>query len=221
MNPYQVVKDFESALCEYTGAPFAVTTTSCTMAILLAVAYHVEHRRWLAMEADALLSLPPLEVEIPKRTYVGVPMSIIHAGAFVSFRNEDWEGAYQLSPLPVWDSARWFTSNLFPELMGNSHKRASMVCVSFHWTKTLGIQQGGAILTNDEGAVDWLRRARFDGRQEGVPPSQDIFPVLGWHCYMSPETAAAGLIRLAALPKQNRPLPNDDYPDLSTVEIFK
>lgn len=38
MNPFQVVKDFERALCEYTGAPYAVTTTSCTMALLLAVA---------------------------------------------------------------------------------------------------------------------------------------------------------------------------------------
>ena len=34
---FQVVRDFEAALCEYTGAPYAVAVNSCTMALLLAV----------------------------------------------------------------------------------------------------------------------------------------------------------------------------------------
>ena len=96
------------------------------------------------------------------------------------------------------------------------------VCVSFHWTKTLGVQQGGAILHDDPEADAWLRRARFDGRAEGVPPKEDSFPLRrAWHCYMSPEVAAAGLVRLARLPATNRPLPWDDYPDLSELEAFR
>lgn len=228
MRPYQVVKDFEAALCDYCNAPFAVTVTSCTMALLLAVAYHVQRKRRMAIEADRLLSMTPLEVQIPSRTYVGVPMAIRHAGARVSFREEDWQGSYMLAPLPVYDSARWFTSDLFTTVLrahGDNGVRGAMVCVSFHWAKTLGIQQGGAILTNDESALDWLRQARFDGRLEGVAPAEQallgLFTVLGWHCYMAPETAAAGLVRLANLPKHNAPIPKDDYPDLSTVELFK
>jgi dTDP-4-amino-4,6-dideoxygalactose transaminase len=96
-----------------------------------------------------------------------------------------------------------------------------MVCVSFHWSKTLGIQQGGAILHDDPEADAWLRRARFDGRTEGVSPKLDSFTQIGWHCYMSPEVAAEGLMRLSLLPKHNEPLPNDDYPDLSEMEIFR
>ena len=37
-NPYRVIQDFEHALCAYTGARYAVTTNSCTAAIMLAVA---------------------------------------------------------------------------------------------------------------------------------------------------------------------------------------
>jgi dTDP-4-amino-4,6-dideoxygalactose transaminase len=98
----------------------------------------------------------------------------------------------------------------------------AMYCVSFHWSKTLGIQQGGAILHDDPEADAWLRRARFDGRQEGVPPADGHVPTRrAWHCYMSPETAAAGLVRLRTLPKHNAPLPNDEYPDLSQLEVFR
>jgi len=208
-GPFQVVRDFEAALCEYTGARYAVTCTSCTQALLMAVAYHLQKSqqpgRW-----------PAYAVEIPKRTYVGVAYAIREAGGQPVFRDEEWRGHYQLKPLPIWDCARLFTSNMCDQLAGG------MYCVSFHWSKTLGIQQGGAILHDDPVADEWLRRARFDGRKEGVPPAEDDFPLeRAWHCYMAPETAAAGLVRLASLPKHNAPLPNDNYPDLSTLKAFR
>jgi dTDP-4-amino-4,6-dideoxygalactose transaminase len=94
-------------------------------------------------------------------------------------------------------------------------------CVSFHASKILGIEQGGAILHDDPNADSWFRRARFDGRTEGVQPKNDVFNMIGWHCYLSPSVAAQGLLRLYSLPKHNDDLPNDDYPDLSQMEIFK
>ena len=202
-NPFQVVRDFEAALCEYTGAKYAVTVNSCTMALLLAVAWHM---RGLEHDADRVIS-------IPRRTYVSVPQSIIHAGGIPVFRGEDWCGMYRLKPLPVWDSARYFTSGM--------HTPQQFECVSFHATKILGDSQGGAILHDDPGADAWLRRARFDGRTEGVPPAKDSFDMVGWHCYMSPDVAARLLHKLSVLPDYNPPLPNDDYPDLSLIEAFK
>jgi dTDP-4-amino-4,6-dideoxygalactose transaminase len=223
-SPHQVTRDFEAALCEYTGAPFAVTTTSCTMALLLAVAWHLRGDVMAGRGRGDWSSLP--QIEIPKRTYVSVPMSIVHAGARPTFRDESWVGGYQLKPLPVWDCARWFSSGMYrgehPTRPWLKRDRAGqMVCVSFHWSKTLGLQQGGAILHDDQEADKWLRRARFDGRAEGVTPKDDVFTFAGWHCYMSPEVAALGLMRLSLLPKHNEPLPNDDYPDLSQMEVFK
>jgi dTDP-4-amino-4,6-dideoxygalactose transaminase len=93
--------------------------------------------------------------------------------------------------------------------------------VSFHASKTCGIEQGGAILHDNPEADAWLRRARFDGRTEGVAPKEDNFTQIAWHCYMNPSTAAQGILRLHSLPRHNEPLPNDDYPDLSQMEIFK
>lgn len=234
-DPFRVVRDFEAALCNYTGAPFAVTTNSCSMALLLAVAWHLRDGQGITsrfgaehMRFGGRFS-PGEKIEIPKRTYVSVPMSIIHAGGRPTFRDEDWKGWYQLRPLPIWDSARWFTSGLYNCMDNPSGPRVlpqgAMVCLSFHWSKTLGIQQGGAILHDDPEADKWLRQARFDGRIESSAPREQAeaygFNVLGWHCYMSPEVAAAGLVRLHHLPRHNDPLPNDDYPDLSQMEIFK
>ena len=217
MNPHDVTKQFEKELCEYTGAPYAVTVTSCTAALMLSVKWFLKNRQ----DGD-------MRVEIPKRTYVSVPQSIIHAGGRPVFRDEDWIGAYQLSPLPVWDSARFFSSGMCVGVDSYSqpwmpfrNMAGQFVCVSFHWTKILGIGQGGAILHDNPEADEWLRRARFDGRKEGVAPKDDTFTMVAHHCYMSPRDAAEGLSRLAILPRHNDPLPNDDYPDLSQIEVFR
>ena len=199
-NPFQVIKDLEQAISDYTGAPFVVAVNSCTMALLLSL-------KWFKRfdETDT--------VSIPNRTYVSVPMSAIHAGFKVTFRDEDWRGMYRLGPLPVYDSARFFTRGMYIQ--------GSHMCVSFHATKILADTQGGAILLDNPIAYEWLKRMRFDGRTEGVPPSEDDFQEIGYHCYMSPDVAARLLHKISVLPSYNAPLPNDNYPDLSTFEVFK
>lgn len=198
---FQVVRDFETAVADYTGAPFCVAVNSCTNALFLCLMWH------------KYKSNLPTSIEIPRFTYVSVPMQIMHAGAKVVFRDEEWSGLYQLKPLPVYDAARRFTAGMYSP--------CTMMCTSHHWTKTLGIQQGGCILHDDPAADAWLRRARFDGRTEGVHPSKDEFQFCGWHFYLSPEIAAEGLVRLAALKSHNPDLPWDGYPDLSNVRLFQ
>jgi len=231
-DAFQVVRDFERAVADYTGAPYVVAVNSCSMAILLAVAWHFSKQQ-AKVDQEAIAAghgmkmmwiRPP--IEIPRRTYISVPMSIIHAGGRPTFRDEDWVGAYQLKPLPVWDSARLFTfgmwtRNALTAGFALGRGKGGMVCTSHHWNKTLGIQQGGTILHDDPEADRWLRMARFDGRQEGIAPKDQKEWIIGHHVYMSPEIAAAGLIRLRNLPPHNAPMPNDPYPDLSTLEIFK
>ena len=202
MNPHRITEDFEAAVADYTGAPYAIATTSCTMAIFLALQ---------CLKARGQL---PEIIACPKRTYVSVPMQIVHCGSKIEWRDDHWEhrGWYGLGQTQVIDSARLFTSGMYWP--------GSLWCTSHHWGKTLGIQQGGMILTDDERNVRWLRRARFDGRTPGVPVKHDD-PMIGWHAYMSPEVAALGLMRLSLLKKHNAPLPWDDYPDLSTLDCFK
>lgn len=236
-DPYRVVKQFEAALCDYTGAPYAVAVNSCTMALLLACRWFIKDAtargRREELPGDEGRIYPVYEnrmsqtrialgrrcdVEIPRRTYVSVPMSIIHAGGRPTFRDEEWSGAYQLKPLPVWDSARRFWSGMYwAKFDGTPH----IECVSFHASKILGDTQGGAILHADPAADIWLRKARFDGRTEGIAPIDDIFDVIGWHCMMTPDVAARLLVKLQFLPKINYDLPNSNYPDLSQMAIFR
>lgn len=201
MNPHKITAEFEAALCEYTGAKYAVAVTSCTMALLLACAW------WREKHGRTTIS-------IPRRTYVSVPMSILHAGHDLAFRDENWRGAYRLGGTNIWDSARRFHA-------GMSIPPSEMQCVSFHASKILALEQGGAILHHDDEADAWLRKARFDGRTQGLDPKADTFTMLGYHCYVSPSVAAQGLMKLSVLPTWNEDLPNSDYPDLSLQPVFK
>jgi dTDP-4-amino-4,6-dideoxygalactose transaminase len=217
-NAHGITREFEAALCEYTGAPYAVVVNSCTMALTLAVARALHGKYWTRPNAWREDCEPA--VSVPERTYVSVPMAIIHAGGRPVFRSEEWLGCYQLKPLPVWDCARMFTSGMYGD-HDIEHGPGTMQCVSFHASKILGDTQGGAILHDDPEADAWLRRARFDGRKEGVAPKDDHDLIVGWHCYISPDVSARLLNKLCVLPKHNEPLPNDDYPDLSTLRCFK
>lgn len=208
-NPHAVTAQFEQELCNYTGAKYAVAVNSCTMAILLALAWHIpEENRYKPKHERP-------KVSIPRPGYVSVPMSIIHAGGFPEFRDEDWRGSYQLQPYPVYDCARRFTSGMY--------QPGTFQCVSFHASKLLGIEQGGAVLHDCDDADLWFRRMRFDGRTPGINPKDDpaIGTIVAFHCYMNPSTAAQGLLRLFSLPRHNDDLNNSDYPDLSELPIYK
>lgn len=207
-NAHDVTKQFEAAVCDYTGAPFAVAVTSCTMALFLALKWNIDNAHGMFNDTDG-----DAYIEIPKRTYVSVPQQIKQAGGYVRYRDEPWSGMYQLSPTPIWDSARLFTSGMY--------RAGQFQCLSFHVSKTLGDSQGGAILHDNGEADAWFRKARFDGRTEGVAPKDDHFDMIGWHCYMSPDVATRLLWKLASLPKHNQPLPNDEYPDLSQIGVFR
>ena len=187
-NPYKVTRDFEDALCEYTGAKYAVAVNSGTAALLLCVQWFRETglKHWNY----------PWRIEIPRRTYVSVPCAIKGAGVReIEWRDEEWRGEYQLKPLPVWDSARRFTSGMY--------RTGRFQCVSFAAAKILGAEQGGAILHDNAEADAWFRRMRFDGRTEGVDPLEDTFDLVGTLCIMIPSVAATLLVRLSHLPKHN------------------
>jgi hypothetical protein len=210
LSPYKITADFEAALCEYTGARFAVALNSCTAALLLAVQWHARIKLpidWLYQD------ILPKDIEIPRHTYVSVPCAIRSAGCTLAWRDEQWHGAYQLKPLPVWDCARRFTSGMYVP--------GQFQCVSFAASKILGAEQGGAILHDNAEADAWFRRMRFDGRTEGVDPMEDTFDLIGMHCMMLPSVAATLLVRLYHLPKYNEDLPEREYPDLSTAPAFR
>ncbi len=206
MNAYDIVRDFEKAMCEYTGAPHAVAVDTGTAAIHLCLEWHA---RELCRGFEQLR-----DVFLPRHTYVSVPCAVIHTGGRVRFRDSMWQksGVYCLEPYSIADSACY--------LSGGMYIKGLMMCLSFQSRKHLKIGRGGMVLTDDAEAAKWLRLARFSGRHE-VPLNEDPgseFP--GWHCFMEPERAARGLALLMDLPKHNEPL-RFEYPDLSTWGAFK
>lgn len=193
MNAYGVVEEFEARVARFAGARYGVAVDCCTSAILLCCVY---------LEVE--------EVICPARTYISVPMAVMHAGGKVQFEDFDWRGVYQLKPYHLFDGAKRFRRAMY---------RGGYHCLSFHHKKILSIGRGGMILTDDEKAVEWFRKARYDGR-EGKPYDQEKVSMMGYHCYMTPEQAARGLTLLDTL---NPDLPDltEDYPDLRRMPVFQ
>lgn len=206
MNPHEITRAFERELCRYTGAPYAVALDNCTSAIFLALMRE---------------GIEGKTITIPARTYMSVPCAIIQAGGKVDFEPTEQNsitGPYTLKPTRVVDSALRFTAGMY--------EPGTFMCLSFTGPyKHLKLGKGGAILTDDEEANAWFRRARFSGRRE-ISYHDDTFDMLGWNFWMLPQVAALGLHLIPqfwgmdGLPKENADL-TLPYPDLSAHEAYK
>jgi len=202
---YEVTKQFEDELARYTGARFAVTVDNASNALFLALMYE---------------NIKGQEITIPARTYPSVPCEIIHAGGKVNFEPVEGntiKGAYQLKPTRVWDSALRFTTGMY---IPNTH-----MCISFTGPyKHFKLSKGGAILTDDQNAYFWFKRARYSGRRE-CSYHEDNLDMIGWNFYMMPELATRGLLLMNQFyDMQGNPKHNEDlelpYPDLSKFDVY-
>ena len=199
-NPYKVVQMFEEEVAYYTGAPYAVSVDSCTNALFLCCKY-----------------LNVKDVIIPSKTYLSVPMSVIHSGGDVIFDTTEetnhWSGLYQLKPYPIWDSAKRLTSDMYIP--------GQFMCLSFHIKKPLAIGKGGMILTDNLDAVNWFKKARYEGRSEKFYKQDDI-EFCGWNMYMFPLLAARGLELMQNYPEHVTDIQEiNGYRDLTDFTVFK
>lgn len=232
---HQITADFEAALCKYTGSKYAIALDNMSNALFLALHYEMN----ITKRLDSYKKNGRVPVYIPNHTYPSVPCEIIHAGGEVNFNdkplfeNLTWPiamkgtkskyitGAYRLYPTNVWDSALRFTHNMYIP--------GTFMCVSFTGPyKHLKLSKGGAILTDDEEAYIWFKKARFSGRDECSYhiDNFDENPVLGWNFYMMPELAARGLLLIQQFyDAEGNPKHNEDlslpYPDLSKFKIYQ
>jgi dTDP-4-amino-4,6-dideoxygalactose transaminase len=203
---YKITEDFEKALCDYTGAPYAVTVDNQSNALFLSMMFE---------------DVKEKEITIPARTYPSVPCEIIHAGGKVKFKEvkgKTIKGAYQLEPTNIWDSALRFTADMY---IPGSH-----MCLSFTGPyKHFKLSKGGAILTDSLEAYHWFKRARYSGRRE-CSYHDDHFDMLGWNFYMMPEIAARGLLLMNQFynmdgTKKTMVDLELPYPDLSKFKVYQ
>jgi hypothetical protein len=153
------------------------------------------------------------EVTIPKRTYLSVPQSIVHAGGTVKFEDISWEGIYKLKPYPIYDAAKRFTSRMYMP--------GTYMCLSFHIKKHLKIGKGGMILCDSDEAYQWFKKGRYEGRSE-IKYHEDSIEESGWNMYMTPEQAARGLMLMQNYPPHAADIPEDPpYRNLTEFKLFK
>jgi len=197
-NAWDIVKLFEHTIANFAGATYGVAVDTGTDAIHLCL-------EWFKTKNDIGI------ITIPKKTYLSVPCSIIHAGGKVKFNDLEWTGEYNLSPYPIIDSACRFKKGM--------HYPNTFRCLSFQYKKHLKIGRGGMILHDCPEANKWFRLARFSGRHE-VILMEDTPAMIGWHCFMEPERAARGLQLFSLM---NDFYPDDlifKYPDLESYKLY-
>jgi len=197
-DPWDIVDLFENKVAEYAGSKYAVALDSCTNALFLSL-------KFLKANGDVI---------IPKKTYLSVPSTILHANCKPVFEDLEWSGMYRLKPYPIIDGATRFTKNMYV--------KNTLHCLSFHRKKVLPIGKGGMILTNDKKAYTWFKLARYNGRNERVDHKNiRNLNFLGWNMYMPPEQAARGLKIFFKTKDYNIDTGGSHtYKDISKYQIF-
>lgn len=201
---HKITEEFEQAVADYTGAPYCIAVDNMSNALWLCLMY---------------FNVKGQTVHIPKHTYPSVPCEIILAGGKVQWRDSPklLRGHYQLWPYPIWDSALRFTADMY--------MTAQFQCISFTGAyKHLKLGKGGAILTDNEQAYKWFKKARNSGRDE-CSYHVDNFTMIGRNCYMHPSVAALGLQLIGQFynvdgTKKQMPDVELPYPDLSQFPIY-
>jgi dTDP-4-amino-4,6-dideoxygalactose transaminase len=188
---FQALFEFESALAEYTGAPYVVLTDGCTHALELCFRY------------DGIR-----ETRFTAYTYLSVPMLMHHLGIEFSLTDETWSGEYQFENTRVWDSAR--------RLEPGMYRPGQFQCLSFGWTKPLQLGKVGAILLDDPEAYRVMSRQRSDGRDLHIPWETETDLILGYHYCPTLELCAQGLELLPTITPQCQ---SAVYPDCRKISF--
>ena len=194
---FKVITEFEEKVAHFFGSPYAVAVDSCTHGIEICL-------RYIGVD----------EIVVPKRTYLSVPMLANKMNLKLRWKDEDWRDYYEIGNTGVYDAAVLWR--------GNSYIPNTMMCLSFQFQKHLSLGRGGMILLDNKEARDELKKMSYDGRIPDVPWREQNIDTFGYHYYMTPETAQLGLDKLlTAIETTPKKWVLNDWPDLTTMEIFK
>ena len=76
--------------------------------------------------------------------------------------------------------------------------------VSFQFRKHLSLGRGGMILCDNKDDYISLKKMSYDGRLPDIPWRDQDISTMGYHYYMTPETAQKGLDKLESAINTNR-----------------
>jgi dTDP-4-amino-4,6-dideoxygalactose transaminase len=103
----------------------------------------------------------------------------------------------------------------------DSYIPKTFMCVSFQFRKHLALGRGGIILTDNKQAALDIKKMSYDGRHPDIPWREQNISSMGYHYYMTPETAQNGLNKLnKAIETKPKQWVITDWPDLTQMDIF-
>ena len=193
------VNHFENLIKYFYGSPYAVAVDCCTHAIEL-----------------CLRLINPPAVTCPNHTYLSIPMTFEKLNMLWSFQNIYWKDYYYIGNTNIIDAAVYWKHN--------SYIPNTLMCLSFQYKKHLNVGRGGMILLDNPEQYEQLKKMRYDGRDTDInalPWTEQNIDTMGYHYYMTPETAALGIERFkTAEAREARSWSWKDYPDLKTMKVF-
>jgi dTDP-4-amino-4,6-dideoxygalactose transaminase len=191
-----MVTEFERKIAEFFGASHAIAVDSCTHGIELCLRY---------TGANTIC--------VPKRTYLSIPLLANKLNITLLWKDEEWIDYYYLTKWVIDAAVLW---------RRNSYIKDTFMSISFQYQKHLSLGRGGMILMDDEKACSILKKMSYDGRLPNIPWREQNIDTVGYHYYMTPDTAKMGLEKLpemiATAPRQ---WVITDWPDLTQMDIFK
>ena len=196
---FNTITEFENKIAEFFGAPYAVAVDCCTHGVELCLR-HANTKK----------------ISVPKRTYISIPFLADKLGIELEWRDDKWDEYYTLT----YDNKRIIDAAVLWKK--DSYMPGTLMSVSFQFRKHLALGRGGVILCDNKEDVLALKKMSYDGRLPDAPwRDQDISSV-GYHYYMTPETAQLGLDKLdEAIARTPTKWDIMDWPDLTEMKVFK
>lgn len=195
---FSVITEFENRVAEFFGSSYGVAVDSATHGIEL-----------------CLKLTQTKNINVPKRTYLSVPMLSYKMGIGLTWRDEVWEDYYTLN----YDDRRIIDAAVL--WREKSYVPNSFMCLSFQYQKHLSLGRGGMILCDNKEDAEMLKKMSYDGRLPNVPWRDQNIDTIGYHYYMTPETAQLGLDKLSdAIKNEPKKWKYTDWPDLTKMAVF-
>jgi dTDP-4-amino-4,6-dideoxygalactose transaminase len=194
---FNKITEFENKIAKFYNAPYAVATDCCTHAIELCLRYKGYNN-----------------ITIPFHTYISVPFTFEKLNLKWKFEYQEWTNFYYLGNTNIIDAAVYWKQNGYIE---NTY-----MCLSFQYKKHLSLGRGGAILLQNKEDYDILKKMSYDGRSPDTPWMEQNIDIIGYHYYMTPETAKLGLDKFPdTIINPPKKIDYTNYPNLKKLKVFK
>jgi dTDP-4-amino-4,6-dideoxygalactose transaminase len=193
---FEVVEQFEKEISNFFGSQYAVATDCCTHAIELCLRYTKSN-----------------DVCCPTNTYISIPFTFKKLNLTWNFKDIEWQDYYFIGNTNIIDAAvLWKQISYIPN---------TLMCLSFQFKKHLSLGRGGAILCDNYSDYVALKKLSYDGRFGNAPWAEQDITSVGYHYYMTPETALLGLEKLTnAIETVPASWSHNDYPYLPNMAVF-